>query len=388
MQRRLLFLISFLFSIGTFANAQDIDTIAKNAIMIDAETGTVLLEKNSDYPFPPASMSKLMTVYMAFDQIRAGNISLEDEVTVSREQWRRLNNLGSTMFLGSGDVVTVHDLLRGIIVLAGNDAAVVLAEYIGDEESAFAAWMNDKAVEIGLKDSHFVNAHGLPADGHRMSARDLARLAQVLVNEFPELYKMFGETTYLYKQFTGNMYNRNPLLGKFEGADGLKTGHTDEAGYCLTASAERDGRRIILVLAGLNSMSERQFESQKLLGRAFRTYKNYSLFKAGDTVDSADVWLGKEGVVPLVIEQDVKLTLDRRQRDGMKVTLDYMTPIEAPIIKGQPIATMTVTAPTLEPKVYELVAGRDVEAVGGFGRLGAALSYMIFGSSTDAAPSN
>ena len=380
MQSRIILTIVMLLGLTQMAAAQNIDTIAKNALMLDAETGTILLDKNSDMPFPPASMSKLMTVYMAFDQLRAGNIGLEDEVTVTREQWKRLNNLGSTMFLGSGDTVTVHDLLRGIIVLSGNDAAVVLAEYIGDDETAFAGWMNDKAAELGMKNSHFVNAHGLPADGHQMSARDLAILAQTMVNEFPEYYKMFAETTYLYKNFTGNMYNRNPLLGRFEGADGLKTGHTDEAGYCLTASAERDGRRVILVLAGMGSKAERQRESQKLMSQAFRNFSNYSLFKAGDTVDSVDVWLGQDEIVPLVIEEDVKLTMTRRQRSGMKVTLEYMSPIPAPIAMGQPIATLTISAPTMEDKKFELVAGKAVEEVSGFGRLGSALSYMLFGA--------
>lgn len=380
MHRRIILTIVMLLGLTQMATAQNIDTIAKNAYMLDAETGTILLDKNSNMPFPPASMSKLMTIYMAFDQLREGNIGLEDEVTVSREQWRRLNNLGSTMFLGSGDTVTVHDLLRGIIVLSGNDAAVVLAEYIGDDETAFAGWMNDKAAELGMKNSHFVNAHGLPAEGHQMSARDLAILAQAMVTEFPEYYKMFGEKTYLYKNFTGNMYNRNPLLGRFEGADGLKTGHTDEAGYCLTASAERDGRRVILVLAGMGSKAERQRESQKLMSQAFRNFSNYSLFKAGETVDSVDVWLGQDEIVPLVIEEDVKLTMTRRQNSGMKVTLEYMSPIPAPIAKGQPIATLTVSAPTMEDKKFELVAGKAVEEVSGFGRLGSALSYMLFGA--------
>lgn len=380
MHRRIILTIVMLLGLTQMAAAQNIDTIAKNAYMLDAETGTILLDKNSNMPFPPASMSKLMTVYMAFEQLREGNIGLDDEITVSRAQWRRLNNLGSTMFLGSGDVVTVQDLLRGIIVLSGNDAAVVLAEYIGDDETAFAGWMNDKAAELGMKNSHFVNAHGLPADGHQMSARDLAILAQTMVNEFPEYYKMFGETTYLYKNFTGNMYNRNPLLGKFEGADGLKTGHTDEAGYCLTASAERDGRRVILVLAGMGSKAERQRESQKLMSQAFRNFSNYSLFEAGETVDSVDVWLGQDEIVPLVIEEDVKLTMTRRQHSGMKVTLEYLSPIPAPIAKGQPIATLTVSAPTMEDKKFELVAGKAVEEVSGFGRLGSALSYMLFGS--------
>ena len=213
-----------------------------------------------------------------------------------------------------------------------------------------------------------------------MSARDLARLTLRLVTDFPDLYPMFAERRYLYKDHTGNQYNRNPLLGRFEGADGLKTGSTEEAGYCLTASAERDGRRLILVLAGLKNKSERNRESQRLMGVGFRMFDNYHLFTAGETVDHADVWLGERATVPLVVNSNQALTLSKRQRSGMKVTVEYNSPIPAPIAKGQPIAIMTITAPTMEPKVVELVAGGDVTAVSGFGKLGAALKYMLFGA--------
>ena len=369
---------------STPAYGQTIDTIAKNALLIDVETGTILLEKKSDQPFPPASMSKLMTIYMAFEQIKSGQASLQDEIKITNDQWARwrglFKNEGSTMFLAVNDVVTLEDLLRGVIVLSGNDSSVAIAEHFAGDEAAFAAWMNEKALEIGLKDSHFVNSTGWPAEGHMMSARDLAHLSLLLVTEFPDLYTMFGETRYLYKQHTGNQYNRNPLLGRFEGADGLKTGHTEEALYCLTSSAERDGRRLILVLAGLNSKSERNRESQRLMGVGFRMFDNYHLFQAGETVDHADVWLGERATIPLVVNENQALTLSKRQRSGMKVTINYSSPIPAPIIKGQPIATMTISAPTMETRTVELVAGDDVAAVSGFGKLGAALKYMLFGA--------
>lgn len=370
--------------ISPHAQAQTIDTIARNAILMDAETGTILLNKNSDQAFPPASMSKLMTIYMAFDQIKTGQASLQDTVTITNDQWRRwrimFKNEGSTMFLAVKDTVTLEELLRGVIVLSGNDASVAIAEHFAGDEAAFASWMNEKAIEIGLKDSHFVNSTGWPAEGHKMSARDLARLSHLLATNFPDLYPMFGERQYLYKDHTGNQYNRNPLLGSFEGADGLKTGHTEEALYCLTASAERDGRRLILVLAGLNSKSERNRESQRLMGVGFRMFDNYHLFQAGETVDHADVWLGERATIPLVVADAQALTLSKRQRSGMKVTVEYSSPIPAPIIKGQPIAVMTITAPTMEPRTIELVAGDDVAAVNGFGKLGAALKYMLFGA--------
>lgn len=383
-------LISFMLMSGLIAstaNAQTIDTIAKNALLMDAETGTILLNKNSDQAFPPASMSKLMTIYMAFEQIKAGEANLSDEITITNDQWRRWRNMfkneGSTMFLAVNDTVTLEDLLRGVIVLSGNDASVAIAEHLAGDESGFAQWMNEKALEIGLKDSHFVNSTGWPAEGHKMSARDLAHLTQLMVNNYPDLYTMFGERRYLYKDLTGNQYNRNPLLGSFEGADGLKTGSTQEAGYCLTASAERDGRRLILVIAGLQNKSERTRESQRLMGLGFRMFDNYHLFQAGEVVDHADVWLGERATIPLVVAEKQALTLSKRQRSGMKVTVEYSSPIPAPIAKGQPIATMTITAPTMEPHVIELVAGNDVTAVSGFGKLGAALKYMLFGAMPD-----
>lgn len=383
-------LITFMLVSGLLSStvhAQTIDTVARNALLMDAETGTILLNKNSDQAFPPASMSKLMTVYMAFEQVKAGDVSLQDEITITNDQWRRwrdiFKNEGSTMFLGVNDTVTFEDLLRGVIVLSGNDASVAIAEHLAGDEAAFAAWMNEKALEIGLKDSHFVNSTGWPAEGHKMSARDLAHLTMLMVNNFPDLYTMFGERRYLYKDLTGNQYNRNPLLGTFEGADGLKTGHTAEALYCLTASAERDGRRLILVLAGLATKSERTRESQRLMGVGFRMFDNYHLFEAGEVVDHADVWLGEKATVPLVVADKQALTLSKRQRNGMKVTIEYNSPIPAPIVKGQPIATMTISASTMEPQVIELVAGDDVTAVSGFGKLGAALQYMLFGAMPD-----
>lgn len=376
--------------ISSQAYAQTIDTVARNAILIDVETGTILLEKKSEELFHPASMSKLMTIYMALDQIKLGQASLQDKITISNDQWARwrkmFKNEGSTMFLAVNDVVTLEDLLRGVIVLSGNDASVAIAEHLAGDEAAFADWMNETAKEIGLKDSFFVNSTGWPAKDHYMSARDLAHLSKLLVTEFPDFYPMFGEHQFLYKEHTGNQYNRNPLLGNFEGADGLKTGHTKEALYCLTASAERDGRRLILVLAGLNSKAERKRESQRLMGVGFRMFENYHLFQAGETVEHADVWLGERSTVPLVIQDDQALTLSKRQRSGMKVTINYSNPIPAPIFKGQPIATMTMASPGLEPKIVELVAGEDVAAMNGFGKLGAALKYMLFGAMPDAVP--
>jgi len=362
------------------AHAQRMATPAKHAVLLDTSTGSVLYEKDADTPFPPASMSKLMTVYYAFDAIKQGELSLDDEVVVSDETWREWNNRGSTMFLRAGDVVTVADLLRGIIVLSGNDACVVLAEHMAGSHEIFVDWLNGKATDLGLKNSNFVNANGWPAEGHVMTARDLATLSYRLTTDFPELYSMFAEREYLYKDFNKNKYNRNPLLGRFPGADGLKTGHTEESGYGLAASAERDGRRLVLIMSGMASKNERMRESQRLMQYGFRNFSHYPLFRAGETVDYAEVWLGDSATVSLVLDSDVAITMSRRQRAQMKVSIEYFNPVAAPIQKGQKVGELVVEMPGRETVRTPLLAGGAVEDVGGFGKIGAAFQYMLFGS--------
>lgn len=367
----------------TFAGmavAQTMATPARQAVLLDTSTGSILFEKDADTPFPPASMSKLMTVYYAFDAIKQGELALDDEVVVSDETWREWNNRGSTMFLRAKDVVTVADLLRGIIVLSGNDACVVLAEHMAGSHDLFVDWLNAKAVDLGLTGSTFKNANGWPEDGHVMTARDLATLSYRLSVDFPELYPMFAEREYLYKQFDRNKYNRNPLLGRFPGADGLKTGHTEESGYGLAASAERDGRRLVLVLGGMSSTSERTRESQRLLQYGFRNFSHYPLFRAGETVDHAEVWLGDALTVPMVIGDDLAITMSRRQRAEMKVSIEYTNPIAAPIAKGQNVGELVVELRGREPIRLPLQAGQAIDDVGGFGKIGAAFEYLLFGS--------
>ncbi len=373
-------LLAFGLIVGS-AEAQRMATPAKHAVLLDTSTGSILFEKDADTPFPPASMSKLMTIYYAFDAIKQGELSLDDEVVVSDEAWREWNNRGSTMFLRAGDVVTVGDLLRGIIVLSGNDACVVLAEHMAGSHEVFVDWLNGKATELGLTGSHFVNANGWPAEGHVMTARDLATLSYRLTTDFPDLYPLFSEREFLYKDFRSNRYNRNPLLGRFPGADGLKTGHTKESGYGLAASAERDGRRLVLIVSGLSSTSERMRESQRLMQYGFRNFNHYPLFRAGETVDYAEVWLGDTPTVSLVLGSDVAITMSRRQRAQMKVSIEYMNPVPAPLQKGQPIGELVVDMPGRESVRTPLLAGDAVEGVGGLGKIGAALNYMLFGSS-------
>lgn len=368
--------------LGTAAYAQNMATPARQAILVDVSTNSILFEKDADTAFPPASMSKLMTVYLAFEAVKNGTMRLDDEVVVSDDAWRNWNNRGSTMFLRARDTVTVEDLLRGIIVLSGNDACVVLAEHMAGSHETFVEWLNAKAIELGMTNSHFMNANGWPAEGHVMSARDLATLSVHLSRDFPDLYPMFAEREYLYKDFRSNRYNRNPLLGRFPGADGLKTGHTEESGYGLAASAQREGRRLVLVVGGLTSTNERMRESQRLMQYGFRNFSHYPLFRAGETVDNAEVWLGENATVPLVIADDVAITMSRKQRAQMKVRIEYMNPVPAPIQKGQPVGELIVDMPGRAPVKAALLAGNSIEEVGGFGKIGAAFDYMLFGSSS------
>lgn len=330
-------------------HSQGMGTPAEQAILLDAGTGDVLFEKNSEALFPPASMSKLMTVYMAFDAIKNGELALDDIVTVSDDAWRNWKGKGSTMFLRARDKVTIEQLIRGIVVLSGNDACVVLAEHMAGSEDLFAEWMNAKATSIGLKDSVFKNSNGWPVDGHVMSARDLADLSMHLANDFPDLYPIFAERQFLYKDFHSNKNNRNPLLGRFAGADGLKTGGLPDQGkYGIAGSAMRDGRRLVLVLGGLPSVAARTRESQRLLQYGYRNFKYYPLFKAGERVDYAEVWLGESATVPLVISKDVMITLSRRQRSQLKVNVEFMNPVPAPLKKGQAVGELVVTAPDMK----------------------------------------
>ena len=376
----------FLTATSGAALAQGIETSARHALLMEMETGDVLFSKDPETPFPPASMSKMMTVYLAFDQIREGSLSLEDSTRVSDEAWRRwAGTEASLMFLGAGEEVSVRDLLYGIIVSSGNDACTVLAEMMSGTEDAFALWMNEKAAEIGMTNSQFKNASGWPADDQYTTAHDLALLAEKTIRDYPEFYEIYAEKTYTYgKDFrTGEAItqsNRNPLIYRMDGADGLKTGHTEAAGYGLTGSAIRNGRRLIVVVAGLDSVSARARESQSLLEYGFRAFDSYSIFDAGDQIGEADVWLGKTGTVPLIVKDPLKLTLSRRDRTALKMVLRYDNPIPSPIEKGQPVATVTLSAPDLGERQIPVLAGESIEPVSGFGRIGAALEYLLFGS--------
>jgi D-alanyl-D-alanine carboxypeptidase (penicillin-binding protein 5/6) len=362
------------------AFAASIDINAREYVLIDFQTGSVLGAKDPDKPMPPSSMSKLMTAYMTFEALKAGRIRLDDELTVSRYAWQQggAASGGSTMFLNPNSRVKVEDLLRGMIVQSGNDACIVLAEALAGSEEAFAEQMNAKAKELGMTNSHFMNATGLPHEDHYMSPRDLATLARHLITEFPEYYSLYSETSFTYNNITQG--NRNPLLYRVgSGADGLKTGHTSIAGYGLTGSAIRNGRRLILVANGMDTMKDRDEETAKLMDWGFREFTNRSLFTAGEVVTDAEVWLGDTGSVNLVIPKDVMVTVPRAASQALEVKVVYQGPIPAPIAKGAEVAKVVITGKDLAPIEIPLQAAADVGRLGYVGRLKAAASYIVFG---------
>lgn len=351
------------------------DTAAREAILIDAQTGSVILDKDSNKPAPPASMSKLMTIYMLFERLKEGAITLDDTMSVSEKAWRMG---GSKMFVEVNSSVRVEDLIRGIVVQSGNDACIVVAEALSGSEEAFAEAMTERGAEIGLSDSSFTNSTGWPDPGHFMSARDLATLTERLIVDFPEYFHYFAELEFTYNEIKQG--NRNPLLYKDIGADGMKTGHTEEAGYSLTATAERNGRRLILVITGLDSVQARSTEAERILSWGFRETKNYTLFKADEEIESADVWLGVEPRVPLVMDDDFTITMSREARKDMSVKVVMDAPVPAPIEQGTEIATLVINTPDLAPIEIPLKAGASVEKQGVIGRLWSAATYNIFGS--------
>jgi serine-type D-Ala-D-Ala carboxypeptidase (penicillin-binding protein 5/6) len=377
--RRLLIVLSLfagLLAGEPAARAEAYETAAHAAILIDLQSGQELYAKNADVPLHPASMSKLMTVLMVFERLADGSLSLDDTLPVSEKAWRKG---GSKMFVDLGSRVRVEDLLHGIIVQSGNDACIVVAEALGGTEEAFSEQMTRRGRELGLTHSVFKNASGWPDADHLMSARDLATLATIIIKQYPQYYKIFGEKEFIYNNI--RQHARNPLLYQDIGADGLKTGHTEEAGYGLTASAVRDGRRLVMVLAGLQRPGDRAREAAGLLDYGYRNFKNYQLFARGDAVEQADVWLGSAGSVPLLVQEDVWVSLTADGRRDLRVKVAYDGPIPAPIADGSQVAELEITAPGLQPRRIPLIAGDTVQAASMFGRVTSALGYLIWGPS-------
>jgi D-alanyl-D-alanine carboxypeptidase (penicillin-binding protein 5/6) len=368
------------------AAAPTFDTPAPVAFMVDTSSGAILYAKDADRRMPPASLAKMMTVYVVFDLIKQGKLSLSKPIDVQPETWRKWHSQGSTMFLGIGEKPTVADLLKGIVTLSGNDACVVLAEGVSGTEDAFVTLMNQKAGELGLSNSHFGTSNGWPDNGVTyVTARDLAKLATATINNFPDLYKQF----YSLRNFTWgktlgggdpiSQDNRDPLLGRVAGADGLKTGHTEEAGYGFTGSAKQGDRRLVLVLAGLGSARQRIDESVKFMNWGFRAWQAKLVVAKGKLVDTAEVQLGSANHVGLVAPDNLNVTLPGGATPDMKGRVVYDGPIKAPIKAGQHIADLVITTPDMAPQRVPLVAAEDVPLAGFFGRAWAGLKGLFGG---------
>jgi D-alanyl-D-alanine carboxypeptidase (penicillin-binding protein 5/6) len=348
------------------------DLRAEEALVVDHETGATLLAKNADVAVPPASMLKLMTLNMVFEALKEGRLSLEDRFPVSEKAWRMG---GSKMFLRAGERPTVEQLIRGVVVLSGNDACVVLAEGLAGTEEAFAERMTQRARELGMEDSAFGNSTGWPDENTRMSPRDLVFLAGRIIREFPEYYTYFAETTYSWDGI--EQRNRNPLLYADVGADGLKTGHTEEAGYGLVGSAVRDGRRIVFMVGGYEDRGARATEAERLVEWAFREFSNETLFRAGEPLGEAEVWLGDAARVGLTLAEDLVATVPFGERASVRARIRWEGPLEAPIRAGEAVAEMDVEAPGLAPVTVPVVAAEDVAEGGWMVRLGAAGRLLV-----------
>jgi D-alanyl-D-alanine carboxypeptidase (penicillin-binding protein 5/6) len=370
------------------AAAPQFETPAKYAFLIDLSSGAVLYEKNADARMPPASMAKMMTTDVAFELIDSKQLSLGKMCTVRPETWQKWHGpqAGSTMFLSPGEQVSVENLLHGIVTLSGNDASVVLAECIAGTEQAFAGQMNALAKKIGLTNSHFGTANGWPDNGVTyVSARDLAQLARYEIENHYDLYKKFySQPSFTWGKTLGSgqditQANRNPILGKVAGADGLKTGHTDEAGYGFTGSADQNGRRLIEVLAGMESWNQRVQESTRLIQWGFNAWQAKPLFKAGTKIGSAQVQLGSDSEVALVAPRDLAVTVPAGLASGgaTSMKIRYDGPLVAPIAKGQEVAQLVITTGDTPPQVVPLVAGEDVGRAGFFGRAWIGLKQLL-----------
>ncbi len=351
-----------------------LETAARFAVIIDHNTGDTLLDKDADVSQTPSSMTKLMTAYIVYERLKRGRLTLTQELPVSERAWRMG---GSKMFVGLNSSVKVEDLIRGMIVQSGNDACIVLAEGIAGSEEGFVELMNAKAREFGLQKTNFRNTTGWPDPEHRMSVRDIATVARRLISDFPEYYKYDAEKNFKYNNI--DQANRNSLVQKGI-ADGLKTGHTDDGGYGLVASANRSGRRVIVVINGLASMRARAEEGERLLEWAFREFENVTLFTAGDTVEQAPVWLGEMPTVPLVGGRDLVITMPRGWRNRARIAVDYETPIRAPIARGTQLGLLTVRGEGVTEKNMQLLAGADVARLGLVGRARVLTSHYVFGS--------
>ena len=357
-------------------NSIAFETVAKSAIIFDTNSRLVLMQKNADLALPPASMSKLMTLNMVFEALEDGRLRLNDTLPVSKlaEKYG-----GSTMFLTTQDTVTVEELIRGVVVLSGNDASAVLAEALSPDgtEVGFAKMMTKRAKSLGMQNSTFENSNGMPSINHKMSVRDLSTLANRLITVFPQYYGYFAEKEFRFNnRAPDNRFNRNPLLKMNIGADGLKTGHTRESGYGLVGSAVQGDRRIIFVLSGLRSESVRAKEAKRMATWAFRQFTTVKLAEKGEVVDTASVWLGLSKKVNMVVESDIDILVPVLEKENISTQLVYLSPIKAPIAAGTKIAELIVSIPELADKSFPVVAGETVAEGNFWGRFKASTTIL------------
>ena len=332
-------------------------------LLVDATTGEVLIEHNADEQLPPASLTKMMTSYIASDEMSKGRMQPDEMVNVSEKAWRMG---GSKMFIKEGNQVAVKDLLRGIIIQSGNDASVAMAEHIAGAEDAFADLMNQQAQLLGMNDSHFENSTGWPAEGHLTTAKDLGLLARAIINDFPEHYALYKEKYFTYNNI--RQPNRNRLLWSDKAIDGLKTGHTEAAGYCLVSSGVKNGIRLIAVVMGTDSEKSRARESQKLLSYGFRYYRTESIYQKNEELKSVRVWKGQSEQLSLVVGDDVIMTLPRDARQALDLELELPTTFEAPIAAGQEMGVVRISLDGKTLKKVPVVAAEAVEEAGFFAR--------------------
>ena len=354
--------------------AVPISTSAKFAVIMDFDTENILLDKEANSRIYPASMSKLMTLYILFEEISNGSISMDSEFLVSEKAWKKG---GSKMFVEVGSYVKVKDLLKGIIVQSGNDACIVVAEGVSGSEEAFVDLMNSKSKKLGLLNSNFKNSTGWPDNEHYMTPYDLALLSKKIINDFPSFFNMFKEKEYTFNNIKQG--NRNPLLYSYKFSDGLKTGYTEASGFSLAATAEKSGRRLIAVLSGMDNVKERKDETIKLLEWGFREYININLFNKNETIIEADVWLGDKPIIDLITKENINFTLQKKNINNYAAKVVYNNPIPAPIYSNTVYGKLIIKNTFKGDLVYPLYAKENIKKAGAFKKISSAISFFLFG---------
>ena len=381
MFKKIILLIGFNVLVSNLALA-NLDVAARTAILQDYLSGEILYEKNPDHSIHPASMTKIMTAIVAFDLIKSGNLNLEDKFMISENAWRLSSAGYSSMFIMVGDEITVDNLLKGIIIASGNDACVALAEGIAGTEAEFAIMMTAKAKELGMENTNFTNASGINDPDNVSTVRDVMIMSNYLIKNHPELYKLFSEKEFTWNRTGGDPItqgNRNPLLYKNMGVDGIKTGYLAVEKYSLSSSLDRNGRRLIAVGSGFESVNSRSRESAKLLTYGLTNFDLVEIAKANEPVDNLDVWLGKEKSISVYSKNDIYKTIQKAKKNLLKVSLKYDGPIEAPIKKDQVVAKLRVVYDQNLVGEYDLLASKDIKKVNFFTRLMKSLNYLIWG---------